>query len=101
MVSRFQQHNQISMQMLYAAFRANDPVLIDKIKSALRKDMEQQNAYYDALPDKMRENLTSEIDRNNNLLGGIGQMEQQFKMMNAMQQPQPVSNQATTDTAKP
>jgi hypothetical protein len=101
LVSRFQQHNQISMQMLYAAYRANDPTLIEKIKSALRKDMEQQNAYYDALPDKWRENLANEIDRNNNLLGGIGQMEQQFNMMKAMQQPQPVSNQATTDTAKP
>lgn len=101
MVSRFQQHNQISMQMLYAAFRSNNTTLIEKLKAALLKDMEQQNAYYDALPESMKENLASEIERNNNLYAGINQMEQQFKMMNSLQQPQPVSNQAKTDTAKP
>jgi hypothetical protein len=101
MVSRFQQHNQISMQMLYASYRANDTMLIEKIKKALQKDMEQQIAYYESLPDKLRENLSSEFDRNNNLLNGIAQMDQQFNMVNSIQQPQTVQSKATTDTAKP
>lgn len=101
MVSRFQQHNQISMQMLYASYRANDTMLIEKIKKALQKDMEQQLAYFEALPDKLRENLSAEFDRNNNLLNGIAQMDQQFNMVNSIQQPQTVQSKATTDTAKP
>jgi hypothetical protein len=101
MVSRYQQHNQISLQMLYAAFRSNNTTLIEKLKSILLKDMEQQSAYYESLPENMKENMSSEIERNNNLYVAISQMEQQYKMMNSMQQPQPVSNQAKTDTAKP
>ena len=46
MVSRSQQHNQISMQFLYAAYKAGDTTLADKISRNLRKDMEQQEAYY-------------------------------------------------------
>jgi hypothetical protein len=102
MPGRYQQHNQISMQLLYASYRSGDTVLIKRIEGSLKKDMEQQAAYYQSLPDNKREALSSEEEKNSGLLKGILQMEQQFKMMNAAAQaPQPVENTATTDTAKP
>ncbi len=79
MVGRFQQHNQIAMQLLYAAYKAGDTQLSDKISKSLRKDMEQQAAYYQALPDGKREALGTEEERNANLLKGLMGMEQQFK----------------------
>ncbi len=42
MVSRDQQHNQISMQFLLAAYKAGDTVLADKVTKAVKKDLEQQ-----------------------------------------------------------
>ena len=48
MVSRNQQHNQISLRLMYAAYRAGDTELANKISKSLRKDMEQQAAYQNA-----------------------------------------------------
>lgn len=79
MVSRNQQHNQISLQLLYAAFRAGDMELANRISSSLKKDMEQQVAYYQSLRDTRRDNLAYEEERNNNLLRGLTGLEQQFK----------------------
>ncbi len=79
MVGRYQQHNQIAMQLLYAAFKAGDKALADKISKSLRKDMEQQAAYYESLPDNKREAMSTEEERNANLLRGLTGMEQQFK----------------------
>ncbi len=45
----------------------------------LRKDLEQQAAYYQTLSDTRRDNLSAEEDRNATLLKGLMQMEQQFK----------------------
>ncbi len=79
MVSRSQQHNQISMQLLYAAYRAGDMELAAKISRSLKKDIEQQVTYYQSLADNKREVLGYEEERNQNLLRGLMQMEQQFK----------------------
>ena len=72
-----------------------------KIQTSLRKDMEQQASYYNNLSQSQREAMATEAERNDNLLKGLMQMEQQFKMMKEAQAPQPVVNQASTDTAKP
>jgi hypothetical protein len=101
MPSRYQQHNQISMQMLYACYKADEITLAEKISKLLKKDMEQQASYYRSLPDNKRESLGQEIDRNNNMLSGISQLKEQFKMMNQQLKSQPVQNVAPTDTAKP
>jgi hypothetical protein len=79
MVSRYQQHNQIAMQLLYAAYKAGDNELAVKINKSLRKDMEQQASYYGGLSDNKRDALSSEEERNANLLRGLMGMEQQFK----------------------
>lgn len=81
MVSRNQQHNQISVQLLYAAYKANDTLLINKISSAVRKDAEQQRTYYQLLSDVRRDRLSHEEERNEMLLGALNQLDQQFKTM--------------------
>ncbi len=101
MPGRYQQHNQISMQMLYACYKAGETKMAEKISKLLLKDMEQQASYYRSLPDNKRESLSQEIERNDNMLKGISQLKDQFKMMNQQLNSQPVQNVAPTDTAKP
>jgi hypothetical protein len=79
MVSRGQQQNQISLQFLLAAYAAGDSALANKVKASLIKDMQQQAAYYESLPDNKRAPLKYEEDRNGQLMSGLLQMEQQFK----------------------
>jgi hypothetical protein len=79
LASRDQQQNQISLSFLYAAYRAGDTKLADKIHAALKKDMEQQATYYQSLPDNKRAALESEEARNDRLYKGLLQLEQQFK----------------------
>jgi hypothetical protein len=49
MVSRFQQHNYISLQFLEACYKAGDTALSDKVAKSVKKDLEQQMTYYAAL----------------------------------------------------
>ena len=79
MVSRNQQHNQISLQFLYAAHRVGDSMLIKKVSASVKKDMEQQQTYYQSLSDKNRANLSYEEERNDNLYKAFLGLEQQFK----------------------
>jgi hypothetical protein len=102
MPGRYQQHNQISMQMVYASYRAGENKLAEKISGQLKKDMEQQQAYFMSLPEKYQNSLTPEMERIDNFLKGLMQMEQQFKMMNQnIPEPAPVKVVPQTDTAKP
>jgi len=79
MPGRNQQHNQISLQLLYAAYMAEDMALAGKIGASLKKDMEQQMAYYEGLPIRMRDNLSYEEERNANLYKGLLQLQEQYK----------------------
>ena len=99
MVSRGQMHNQISLQFLYAAYKAGDTALAQKVTQRLRKDMEQQLAFYQTLTDNRRDNLSAEEERNESLLKGLMALEQQFKN----QPPPPVENsgQLQTQPVKP
>ncbi len=102
MIGRYQQHNQISLQTLYAALKADDEALAKKISEKLHKDMEQQAAYYQSLPDSRRDALSDEESRNSNLMNSLNGLEQQFKMMKeASKAPDQVKQKATTDSAKP
>jgi hypothetical protein len=51
MVSRFQQHNYISIQFFEACLKAGDTTLANKVSKAVRKDLEQQMKYYASLGD--------------------------------------------------
>jgi hypothetical protein len=46
MVSRFNSHNQTALIYLEACYKAGMRELATKIKLAIRKDLEQQQAYY-------------------------------------------------------
>jgi hypothetical protein len=79
MPSRNQQHNQIALQFVYAAYKAGDSVLASKVTKSLRKDMEQQKAYYESLNENNRYALSMEEERNDNLLRALMGLEQEFK----------------------
>jgi hypothetical protein len=87
MVSRNQQHNAISLQFVYAAYRANDYELAKKIMADLKKDMTEQQLYYNALPYKKREALQYEEERNESLLRALLGLE------NEMNKPTPFSSE--------
>jgi len=102
MAGRYQQHNQISMQMLYACLKAGDEKLAAKISKSLHNDMDQQAKYYQSLPDLKRDGVAEEESRNSNLLNNLNGMEQQFKMINkATEAPTSIKTKASTDSAKP
>lgn len=101
MPGRYQQHNQISLQMLYAAYQAEYPELIRKISRSLRQDMEQQVAYYEMLRSRGWESLMNEEERNDMLLRNMTQMEQQFAQSQPAASPNVPQTVAPTDTAKP
>ncbi len=101
MPSRAQQQNQISMQFLYAAYKAGDTVLIQKVNTSLKKDMEQQAAYYQSLPEGKREALASEAERNDNLLRSLLGLEQQYSKIAPLMDIPKNQQGAATDTAKP
>jgi hypothetical protein len=79
MASRGQQQNEFSFQMLVAAFRCGDSTLVNKISGALKKDMTEQAAYYESLPDNKREALGQEEGRNKQQMERLLQAEAQFK----------------------
>jgi hypothetical protein len=80
MVSRYQQHNDISRQFLLAAYLAGDTVLAEKVAKSLKKDLEQQLAYYNSLDENKADNLQrTEIDPAKGLLQTIQAYEAQFK----------------------
>jgi hypothetical protein len=79
MPSRNQQHNQISLQFAFAAYRSGDSALASKVTKALRKDMEQQKAYYESLAENKRYPLSMEEERNDNFLRALMSLEQEYK----------------------
>lgn len=61
MVSRFQQHNYISLQFLEACYKAGDTTLADKVTKSVKKDLEQQMTYYAALGEMSVPELQQDI----------------------------------------
>lgn len=61
MVSRFQQHNGISLQFLEACYKAGDTVLAQKVTNSVKNDLEQQIIYYAALGDMSADELKKGI----------------------------------------
>ncbi|MDO9373631.1 MAG: DUF2723 domain-containing protein [Ferruginibacter sp.] len=79
MVSRYQQHNYISLQFLEACYKAGDTVLAQKVAKSVKKDLEQQINYYNNLPDNMLEFFRQESEQATNFLRGIDQIEGMYK----------------------
>jgi len=95
MVGRNQMHNQYSLQMLIAAFKAEDSVLANKIKKSVKKDLEQQVSYLNSLPERMQEQMSGELEDVKRLLMGMQQVEQQFNkaaLPTALENPGQIKN---------
>ncbi len=91
MVSRDQRHNQISGQILLAAYKAGDSLLAKKVYGGLRKDLEQEVAYFNALDEDKQGALATDNQRAMQILQQLQQMEQYFKT------PQPTINPESTN----
>ncbi len=94
MASRFQQHNQFSLQLLQAAYLADDAGIINKISPALKKDMQEQASYYQSLSDGDRDALAQEEGRNAELLDRLLKMEAEYQRMKQpiTETPPPINN---------
>ncbi len=95
MVSRFQQHNGISMLMLQASYVAGDTVLAAKITKSLKKDLQQQLSYYASL-DEDRASLFDYSDGRGNKRGDKNDAQRMLMQMQALEQhfknPTPAEN---------
>lgn len=79
MPSRRQQQNQISSQFLLAAYRSGDTTLAQKVSADLRKDLEQQIAYFNSLNPQRQQFLGFDNQAVQQLLQQVNSMEQYYK----------------------
>lgn len=79
MVSRFQQHDYISLQFLEACYKAGDTLLAEKVGRSVKKDLEQQINYYANLDESKQEQFRSDNEQAANFLRGIQQIEGMYK----------------------
>ena len=86
MVSRDQRHNEISGQFLLAAYKSGDTLLANKVYASIRKDLEQEIAYFNALDEDKQGALVNDNQRAMQILQQLQQMEQYFTT------PKPVLN---------
>ncbi len=63
MVSRFQQHDYISLQFLEACYKAGDTTLAQKVSGQVKKDLEEQMSYYANLGDMSAEELKKGMEQ--------------------------------------
>lgn len=79
MVSRYQQHNYISLQFLEACYKAGDTALAEKVSRSVKKDLEQQVNYYANLDENKQEQFRGDNEQAVNFLRGIQQIESMYK----------------------
>jgi len=85
MVSRFQQHNTVSMIMLQAAYVAGDSNLATKITKSLKKDLEQQLSYYASL-DEDKQSVFDYTDGRGNKRGDKNDAQRMLLQMQSWEQ---------------
>ncbi|MEP7110175.1 MAG: DUF2723 domain-containing protein [Ferruginibacter sp.] len=79
MVSRYQQHNYISLQFLEACYKAGDTILAQKVSRSVKKDLEQQVNYYANLSEARQEYFRSDNEQATNFLRVMQQIEGMYK----------------------
>jgi hypothetical protein len=76
MISRGNEHNQLSMAVMQAAYLAEDKVLADKVANAVKKDLQQQMKYYNSLSGWQASGLAYDKQNAQDLLNRITQIQQ-------------------------
>jgi hypothetical protein len=76
MVSRGNDHNQLSLAVMQAAYMADDKTLGEKVANSVKKDLQQQVKYYNSLSGWQAEGLNYEKQSSQDLLDRLGQMQQ-------------------------
>jgi hypothetical protein len=83
MVSRFNSHNQTGLIYLEACYKAGMKELAEKVKTALRKDLQEQQAYFDHIrtrnPDFYGGFEGTEVPINERLLKVLEEIETKYK----------------------
>ncbi len=93
MVSRGQQHNQISGLFLQACYKAEDKDLAKNVSASLRKDLDQQVAYYASLDEDKVITLSRESEIVNGLRKQLQSLEQYYNS--------PISDSANLEQNNP
>ena len=81
MASRYNNHNTTSLIYLEGCYKAGNLQLAEKVRLALRKDLEQQKSYFDYLRTEREDLYKSfdfESDINDALLAVLGKVEQKY-----------------------
>lgn len=76
MTSRNNDHNKLSMAFLEAAYRCDDQALAARVLASVKRDLQQQTRYYDALTGLKADNMDYEKKTASSLLQQLGQIEQ-------------------------
>jgi hypothetical protein len=82
LVSRYNLHNQTSIMLLEAAYRAGEKDLVKKISDSVKKDLSEQMAYYEAIGERRSEALFMEIQYAQRLQSMMEQLEKFMQEMN-------------------
>ncbi|MGN6352557.1 MAG: glycosyltransferase family 117 protein [Parafilimonas sp.] len=105
MVSRGNDHNQLSLAVMQAAYMADDKALAEKIATSVKTDLQQQLKYYNSLSGWQANGLAYEKQGAQELLDRLSQVQQALGGGNLPQAPEeggelkPAAD--STDTAKP
>jgi len=94
LVSRYNLHNQTSIMLLEAAYRAGDKDLVKKISGSVKKDLDEQMAYYQSVGERRAEGLFVEMQYAQRLQSMLTQLEQVMRELN----PEKPAVINTTDT---
>ncbi len=78
MVSRGNDHNQLSLAVMQAAYLADDKALAEKVANSVKKDLQQQVKYYNSLSGWQAEGLNFEKQNAEEILNRLQQVQQAF-----------------------
>ncbi len=76
MVSRGNDHNQLSLAIMQAAYLADDTTLATKVANSVKKDLQQQMKYYNSLSGWQADGLNYEKQNAQQILDRLNQMQQ-------------------------
>lgn len=96
-------HNQISMLYLEAAYKAGYTELVNKVKAALTKDLNEQIAYYNYLKSNKYEyyqSLAQDEEECNRFLKILGDMEKNYSGANVPVPENPLRNDSQGDSSR-